>query len=58
MHLEINIREYKDRIRKAKEHLKLNLAMYMKNNKKGLYRYISQKKKIKDVLSQQMEQGI
>jgi len=34
----------RDGVRKAKPQLELNLARDAKNNKKGFYRYVSQKK--------------
>jgi len=34
----------RDEVRRAKEQLELNLARDAKNNKKGFYRYINQKK--------------
>jgi len=37
-----------DGVRKANQHLELNLARDAKNNKKGFYRYVSQKRKIKE----------
>ncbi|KFQ99133.1 hypothetical protein Y956_03969, partial [Nipponia nippon] len=38
----------RDRIRKAKARLELNLARDAKNNKKGFYRYVIQKRKVKE----------
>jgi len=38
----------KDGVRKAKAQLELNLARDTKNNKKGFYRYVSQKRKVKE----------
>lgn len=38
--------EFRDGIRNAKAQLELNLTRNMKNNKKGFYRYIGQKRKI------------
>ncbi|KAK4819834.1 hypothetical protein QYF61_012979 [Mycteria americana] len=38
----------RDGIRKAKTQLELNLARDAKNNKKSLYRYVGQKRKIKE----------
>jgi len=38
----------RDGIRKAKVWLELNLARDAKNNKKGFYRYVSQKRKVKE----------
>jgi len=35
-------------VRKAKEWMELKLAMDANNNKKGFYRYVSQKKKFKE----------
>jgi len=35
-------------VRKAKAQLELNLARDAKNNKKGFYRYVNQKKKVKE----------
>ena len=37
----------RDGVRKAKAQLELNLARDAKNNKKGFYRYINQKRKLK-----------
>ncbi|KFR03253.1 hypothetical protein N306_07323, partial [Opisthocomus hoazin] len=38
----------RDGVRKAKAQLELNLARDAKNNKKGFYRYVSQKKMVKE----------
>ncbi|KFW06482.1 hypothetical protein N327_08664, partial [Fulmarus glacialis] len=38
----------RDQIRKAKVRMELNLARDTKNNKKGFYRYVSQKRKVKE----------
>ena len=38
----------RDRVRKAKLQLELNWARNAKNNKKGFYRYVSQKRKVKE----------
>ncbi|KFR08823.1 hypothetical protein N306_10297, partial [Opisthocomus hoazin] len=38
----------RDGVRKVKAQLELNLARDAKNNKKGFYRYVSQKKKVKE----------
>ena len=38
----------RDRVRKAKARMELNLARDAKNNKKGFYRYVSQKRKVKE----------
>ena len=37
-----------ERIRKTKAQMELNLVRDMKNNKKGFYRYISQKRQAKE----------
>ncbi|KFQ74137.1 hypothetical protein N335_02350, partial [Phaethon lepturus] len=39
---------HRDGVRKAKARLELNLARDAKNNKKGFYRYVSQKRKVKE----------
>ena len=39
---------YGDEVRRAKVRLELNLAKDAKNNKKSFYRYVSQKKKVKE----------
>lgn len=38
----------KDKIRKAKVQMELNIARDLKNNKKGFYKYIGRKKQTKD----------
>ncbi|KFZ67368.1 hypothetical protein N338_13023, partial [Podiceps cristatus] len=38
----------RDGVRKAKAQLEMNLARNAKNNKKGFYRYINQKRKVKE----------
>jgi len=38
----------RDEVRRAKAQLEPNLASDAKNNKKGFYRYVSQKKKVKE----------
>ncbi|KFM02772.1 hypothetical protein AS27_04311, partial [Aptenodytes forsteri] len=38
----------RDEVRKAKARLELNLARDAKNRKKGFYRYVSQKRKVKE----------
>lgn len=38
----------KDGIRKAKKQMELNLMKKVKNNKKGFYRYIGQKRQVKE----------
>ena len=38
----------RDGVRKANMQLELNLARDAKNNKKGCYRYLSQKRKVKE----------
>ena len=35
-------------VRRAKARMELNLARDSKNNKKGFYRYINQKRKVKE----------
>ena len=37
----------RDEVRRAKARLELNLARDAKNNKKGFYRYVNQKRKVK-----------
>lgn len=44
---------YRDGARKAKVKLELNMASNIKNNKKGFYRYVNQKGRLKKVNSQQ-----
>jgi len=39
---------YRDGVRKAKVQLELNVASNAKNNKKGFYRYVSQKRKVRE----------
>jgi len=39
---------YRDEDRKAKAQLELNLARDARNNKKHFYRYVSQKRKVKE----------
>ena len=43
----------RDGVRKAKVQLELNLAKDAKNKKKGFYRYISLKRKVKKLVSTQ-----
>jgi len=43
----------RDGVRQAKVWLELNLAREEKNNKKGFYRYASQKKKVRESVSPQ-----
>jgi len=43
----------RDGVRKAKAQLELKLAKNAKNNKKGFYRYVNQKSRIKESLSPQ-----
>ena len=38
----------RDEVRRSKARLELNLARDTKNNKKGFYRYVSQKKMVKE----------
>ncbi|KFW02563.1 hypothetical protein N327_13593, partial [Fulmarus glacialis] len=44
----------RDRVRKAKAWLELNLARNAKNNEKGFYRYVSQKRSVKESVSHLM----
>ncbi|KFQ66130.1 hypothetical protein N335_00947, partial [Phaethon lepturus] len=44
----------RDGVRKAKVWLELNLASNTKNNKKGFYRYVSQKRKVKESMVSKM----
>ncbi|KAK4831467.1 hypothetical protein QYF61_017715 [Mycteria americana] len=44
----------RDGVRKAKAQLELNLARDAKNNKKGFYRYVSQKRKVKESIAPPM----
>ncbi|KFW04519.1 hypothetical protein N327_07886, partial [Fulmarus glacialis] len=44
----------RDGVRKAKARLKLNLVKDAKNNKKGFYGYVSQKRKVKESISPPM----
>ena len=38
----------RDEVRRAKVRLELNLARDAKNNKEGFYRYVNQKRKVKE----------
>jgi len=40
----------RDGVRKAKVQLQQNLAKNVKNNKKGFYRYVSQKREVKETV--------
>lgn len=42
---------YRDEVKKAEAKLELNLARNAKNNRKGFYVYINQKRKVKGVPS-------
>ena len=42
------VRVCRDRIRKAKVQMELNLARYVKDNKKGFYRYIGRRRQAKE----------
>ena len=42
------VRVCRDRIRKAKAQMELNLARDVKDNKKGFYRYISRRRQAKE----------
>lgn len=45
------VQALRDRIRKAKAHMDLNLARDVKGNKKSFYKYISSKRKMKEYVS-------
>jgi len=38
----------RDEVRRAKAQLELNLARDVEHNKKGFYRYVNQKRKVKE----------
>lgn len=42
------VQAFRDRIRKAKAHMKLNLARDVKGNKNGFYKYISSRRQMKE----------
>ncbi|CAM2112063.1 unnamed protein product [Caretta caretta] len=44
-------------IRKAKSHLELQLARDVKSNKKGFFRYVSNKKKVKESVGPLLNEG-
>ena len=44
------VRLYREKIRRAKAQLELNLATAIKDNKKCFYKYISSKRRAKDTL--------
>ncbi|CAM4575936.1 unnamed protein product [Lepidochelys kempii] len=44
-------------IRKAKSHLELQLARDVKSNKKGFFRYVSKKKKVKESMGPLLNEG-
>uniref|UniRef100_A0A8B9FTL9 Reverse transcriptase domain-containing protein n=1 Tax=Amazona collaria TaxID=241587 RepID=A0A8B9FTL9_9PSIT len=44
------VREARDQVRKAKAHLELNLARDVKDNRKGFYRYIADKRQVRDTV--------
>jgi len=46
----------RDGVRKAKAQLELNITTDAKNNKKDFYRYVSQKRKVKESISPADEQ--
>ncbi|CAM4497687.1 unnamed protein product [Lepidochelys kempii] len=50
-------RACRSEIRKAKSHLELQLARDVKSNKKGFFRYVSNKKKIKESLGPLLNEG-
>lgn len=45
-----NARVARNQVRKAKARLELNLAMNIKGNKKGFYRYIGDKRKTGEIV--------
>jgi len=47
----------KDDVRKAKAQLELNLAKDAKNNKRGFYRYVRQKRKVKESVAPPMSKN-
>ncbi|CAM4459507.1 unnamed protein product [Lepidochelys kempii] len=47
----------KSEIRKAKSHLELQLARNVKSNKKGFFRYVSNKKKVKESMVPLLNEG-
>lgn len=47
-----SVQVYRDGVRKAKDHIELNLAMNMKDNKKGFYRSISNTRKMREYMGQ------
>uniref|UniRef100_A0A8B9GCV8 Reverse transcriptase domain-containing protein n=1 Tax=Amazona collaria TaxID=241587 RepID=A0A8B9GCV8_9PSIT len=44
------VREARDQVRKAKAHLELSLARDVKDNRKGFYRYIANKRQARDTV--------
>lgn len=42
---------HRDGVRRAKVKLELNLAKDVKNNKRGIYKYVNQKRKVKQSAS-------
>ncbi|CAM5085571.1 unnamed protein product [Natator depressus] len=47
----------RNEIRKAKSHLELQLARDVKSNKKGFFRYVSKKKKVKESVGPLLNEG-
>ncbi|CAM5155924.1 unnamed protein product [Natator depressus] len=52
-----NIAACRSEIRKAKSHLVLQLARDIKSNKKGFFRYVSNKKKVKESVGPLLNEG-
>ncbi|CAM5082708.1 unnamed protein product [Natator depressus] len=50
-------RARRSEIRKAKSHLELQLARDVKSNKKGFFRYVSNKKKVKESVGPLLKEG-
>ncbi|CAM5111816.1 unnamed protein product [Natator depressus] len=50
-------RAYRSEIRKAKSHLEVQLARDVKSNKKGFFRYVSNKKKVKESVGPLLNEG-
>ncbi|CAM5088463.1 unnamed protein product [Eretmochelys imbricata] len=50
-------RACRSEIRKAKSHLELQLARVVKSNKKGFFRYVSNKKKVKESVGPLLNEG-
>ncbi|CAM4572640.1 unnamed protein product [Lepidochelys kempii] len=50
-------RACRSEIRKVKSHLELQLARHVKSNKKGFFRYVSNKKKVKESVGPLLNEG-